>query len=900
VQPGVRLGPYEIVAPLGAGGMGEVYRASDTRLGREIAIKVLPADLAADPERLKRFAREAQALAELSHPNILAIHEFDREGDTSFVVTELLVGETLRERGDGGRLTWRRAAEIGAAIADGLAAAHARRIVHRDLKPENVFLTADGVVKILDFGLARWEPSVPLHQAATELSATGTAPGVMLGTVGYMSPEQVRGEPADHRSDIFAAGCVLYELLAGERAFRRETVPETLTAILREPPQAPSSLNREVPGELDRIVMRCLEKRADERFQSARDLAFALREVAGGVAARSAASPRAAAPERSRVLWLGACVVAALAVAGGVLVYLRGRAVPRPGPLSPQRIVVAGFENRTGDPALDPLGRMTCDWMIQGLSQIADVDVVPTGATIQAERVASREVTAGTGVDPLRALAEQAGASIVISGAFYLVGQELQAHAKVTDAEHGSLIYAVGPVGGPRSEPMPVIDALRQRVMGAVAIHCGSQIGPQVRTPPLFDAYREFVAGIELYGTDFAQAIRHFERAAEIDPAFVSPQLWAAVAYGFTQHSYAKSDAILRRVGEHRERLTPFDRHMVDWYRARLAGHDEEALHALLEARKAAPRSTLHAWLVGLWALRVNRPEQTVETFAGFSSDAVLGLTVVSGSSWFCSLTEAHHMLGGYDAELRVADQASRLYPNLLIVRMGTVRALAALGRLDELRRAIDGSLAVQSRAGTPGDLMVLAAIELRAHGHREAAAEIAARAVDWLRHRPPAEQGREPYRPALALALYVAERWEEARPIYRELAELHPPSSGYPGPPGTQMVGGATRVRNRLRSGAIDYLGVLGAIAARRGERSEAQRISDQLGRIDLPYTFGQPTYWRACIASLLGDRQRGVDLLRDAIAQGDSYNVDLHSDPDLEPLRGYPPFVELLRPKG
>src|SRR5262245_47413082 len=214
-----RLGPYEIVGPLGAGGMGEVYRARDARLGREVAVKILPEPFAQDPERRARFEREARTVAALSHPNILAIHDYGTQGVITYAVMELLEGETLRGRLAKGPLPWREAVEIGAAIADGLAAAHAKGIIHRDLKPENLFLTADDRVKILDFGLARMDaPADPQVETGPYVPAA-TSPGVVMGTAGYMSPEQVRSQPVDARSDLFSFGCVLYEMVTGRRAF---------------------------------------------------------------------------------------------------------------------------------------------------------------------------------------------------------------------------------------------------------------------------------------------------------------------------------------------------------------------------------------------------------------------------------------------------------------------------------------------------------------------------------------------------------------------------------------------------------------------------------------------------------------------------------------------------------
>jgi len=276
LAPGVRLGPYEVVSPLGAGGMGEVYKARDPRLGRDVAIKVLPGSLASDPSRLHRFEQEARAVAALSHANILAIFDIGT-GDVPFLVTELLEGETLRAVIERGPVPMRRATDIALQLVAGLATAHGRGIVHRDLKPENVFLTRDGTVKILDFGLAKCETGLG-GAAAADHTMAATSAGVILGTVGYMAPEQIRGEPADPRSDIFAVGTVLYEMVSGQRAFHGDSPADTMSAVLREQPPD-LMLRTGTPPAVARIVRRCLEKDPAERFQSARDVRFALEAV---------------------------------------------------------------------------------------------------------------------------------------------------------------------------------------------------------------------------------------------------------------------------------------------------------------------------------------------------------------------------------------------------------------------------------------------------------------------------------------------------------------------------------------------------------------------------------------------------------------------------------------------
>lgn len=278
LDTGTKLGAYEIVESIGAGGMGEVYRARDDRLRRDVAIKVLPEHLSADAECLGRFEREAQAVAQLSHPNILAIHDFGQDHGVTYAVTELLEGTTLRRRLDASKLPWRDAVEIGAAIADGLAAAHSKGIVHRDLKPENLFLSSDGRIKILDFGIAHWVvPSDPTDETRSS-RAQSTKPGTVLGTMGYMSPEQVRGRSADHRSDLFSLGATLYEMLTGRRPFAGPSEADTMSAILKEAP-APLPADLGIPSSLDAIVARCLQKSPDDRFPSARDLGAALQSV---------------------------------------------------------------------------------------------------------------------------------------------------------------------------------------------------------------------------------------------------------------------------------------------------------------------------------------------------------------------------------------------------------------------------------------------------------------------------------------------------------------------------------------------------------------------------------------------------------------------------------------------
>jgi eukaryotic-like serine/threonine-protein kinase len=354
LSSGTQLGPYEILSPLGAGGMGEVYRARDTRLDRDVAIKVLPESFARDADRLRRFELEARTVAALNHPNILGVYDIGQFQESPYMVCELLDGETLREKMNDGPMPQRRAIEYASQLAEGLAAAHDKGVVHRDLKPENVFVTKDGRVKVLDFGLAKLarieEARAQGAEGATASVSPHTMPGMVLGTAGYMSPEQVRGKEVDARTDIFAFGAILYEMLSGQRAFKGESSIETMNAILKDdPPELETDKLGLSPG-LERIMRRCLEKEPARRFHSARDVGFAL-EAISGTSSSSVVSRRALPPERRR--WIGAAVMALVAVAAVLGAYFLGK-----GNVSSS---TASYQQLTSEPGYAGPARFTRD-----------------------------------------------------------------------------------------------------------------------------------------------------------------------------------------------------------------------------------------------------------------------------------------------------------------------------------------------------------------------------------------------------------------------------------------------------------------------------------------------------------------------------------------------------------
>ncbi len=354
--------------------MGEVYRARDTRLGREVALKVLPHAVAGDPERRARFEREARAVASLSHPNILAIHDYDTQGAVTYAVMELLHGETLRSRLANGPLSWREAVDAAAAVADGLAAAHARGVLHRDLKPENLFRVEDGRVKILDFGLARVIPTADSQAETGPAAMVNTAAGAVMGTAGYMSPEQIRGQAVGAASDLFSLGCVLHEMLTGRRTFNGETPAEIMTSILHDDPPDLTTSSKALPSGLDRIVRQCLEKDPARRFHSAHDLSLALRHLSDdSIVTGELAGVR----RRPMVAGVAAIITSIVLLIAGAAWFQRTTSAPGRRPSAPiDSLAILPLVNGSGDPDMEFLGDGITEGLINRLSQLPGLRVM--------------------------------------------------------------------------------------------------------------------------------------------------------------------------------------------------------------------------------------------------------------------------------------------------------------------------------------------------------------------------------------------------------------------------------------------------------------------------------------------------------------------------------------------
>jgi serine/threonine protein kinase/Flp pilus assembly protein TadD len=517
---GTTLGPYEILAPIGAGGMGEVYRARDPRLGREVAVKVLPAALAGNAGRIRLFEQEARAIGALAHPNILVVHDTGTCAGTPYVVSELLEGENLARRLAGGPLPVRKALEYAVQVAQGLAAAHAKGIVHRDLKPENLWVTTDEHVKILDFGLAKLSRPEPTSGEGRDPAASppvDTTPGTILGTVGYMSPEQVQGRPADHRSDIFAFGAILHEMLFGRRAFSGDTPAETMYAILRHDPLEALGTERPVPAAVETILRRCLEKSPGQRFQSARDLAFDLEAT---LSSDAAAGSRATRPwPRLRA----AAIAVLLLAAGGALLTSRTR---RAASTSERKsLAVLHFENLSPDPENA--------FFADGITY----DLLAQLATIRDLKVVSRPYALRYGTQrPIGEVAAELGVGVVLEGSVRRVGDRVRIVSQLVDARTERQLWAATYDRDLR-DVFAIQSDVAQRIAAALRAELLDDERARIDRRPTrsLAAYDLYLKGRELYygyrTEDNEQAIAHFRKALEQDPGFALAHAGLGDAY---------------------------------------------------------------------------------------------------------------------------------------------------------------------------------------------------------------------------------------------------------------------------------------------------------------------------------------------------------------------------------
>jgi serine/threonine protein kinase/tetratricopeptide (TPR) repeat protein len=862
LAPGTRVGPYEIVGWIGAGGMGEVFRAKDTKLGREVAIKMLPEGFGSDADRLKRFRQEARTLSALNHPNVLTIHDLGEHEGAPFLVTELLEGETLRQKLGGKPLGARKAAEIALQVAKGLAAAHEKGILHRDLKPENLFLTWDGRVKILDFGLAKLQE--PAIGSESETRTNLSDPGRVVGTVGYMSPEQVQGLPLDARSDLFSLGVVLWEMLTGKAPFHRTSALETQHAILKEDPPDPDETLK-VPTVLMKILDTCLAKDPAARFHSAHDLAFGLESLSLLSVSDDPATEAVPLPRRRLIPGLIAAAALLLAAAAGFVTWKSWR--PAAPPYEPRSVAILPFENRTGDPSLEPLGQRIVDLLRQDLQSVDDL------------KVAADQPLTGSGGSPMRRLAEATKARFVASGSFYAMGRNLEFQARLEDPWTGQVIYQLGPWKAPREDPDQALPELRQRVAGAVAWTYDQLLryAPGAVRPPRLEAlqaYRQVM--MEFTATSTNYQIPGFERAVALDPDFFPLRLdfydiWMGPSLMRRDKAAEQVIAMEARQGS----LTPVERTLIRMTRAMLEGWRSDMVKSCEDLNALMPG---YPWVELRMAqnyIAVGRLGSAIPILRAIPADWAGNNAAMAPdpSYWLCT---AYHAQGNYAAELQTARETQVRFPGILTPRIFEAEALVGLGRVEEAERLVEAvSTTPPGRGGArrPEGVRFRAAMELRAHGHGEQARRMA---EEWQKTMLAASpEQRKATREQWAETCLCMDQVGAAVEVYQELAREFPDHIG--------------------------HLGRYGATLARLGRIQEARAVDSDLAGLTRPYLRGDPTFWRACIAANLGEKEHAVDLLRRAFAQGRAPIWPGATDRGilLESLRGFPPYEDLMKPK-
>ncbi len=659
---GTRLGSYEILAPLGAGGMGEVYQARDRKLDRDVAIKVLPEAVAAHAGALARFEREAKAVAALSHPNILAIHDFGTHEGISYAVMELLRGETLRDKLDAGPIPNEQAVDYAVQIAKGLSAAHDKGVVHRDLKPENLFVLDDGLVKILDFGLAKRVEAVSAGQETRAPTGSDlTVPGAVMGTVGYMSPEQVRGLTVDRRSDVFSLGAILYEMLSGKKAFNRATASDTMAAILRDEPPELSGSGRNISPALDGIVRHCLEKDPDDRFQSAKDIVFALSEQSSATATRGARLPSPHAGTRSVVIAVVALVV--LAVAGMWLV--RRPDTTSAGIGSAKRLAVLPFEN-VGAPQDEYFADGIADAVRGKLTSLPGVEVIARASSAPYKKTKKTP----------NQIARELGASYLLTATVRWEKSGSTSRVQVSP----ELVEVTGPGAATLRWQQPFDAALTDvfqvqsdiatRVAQALDVVLEANDEKRLAEAPTQDlaAYDAFLRGEEVSRSmaindpaSLRRALGLYEQAVALDPGFA--RAWAQIS---------KADSILHGNGVPTPELAE---------RARRAGEKAVAL---------APDQPDGYLALGTY-MRV-----VVGDFSRALEEYAKGRRVAPGNADLLRATAlTEQSLGHWDAAVEHFKQAERLDPRSINNKWTLGIALLRLRRYPEAREAFDRGLAL-------------------------------------------------------------------------------------------------------------------------------------------------------------------------------------------------------------
>ncbi len=853
---GKTIGQYQVIDKIGEGGMGVVYKAEDTTLHRLVALKTLSSHLTEDEEARERFIREAQSASSLNHPNITTVFEFIEDDDTRLICMEYVEGKTIRDMVESGVVSVRKAIDIIMQAAEALEAAHNKGILHRDVKSANIMVNMEGRVKIMDFGLAHLE-------SRSQLTRTGTT----MGTLSYSSPEQISGRTIDRRSEVFSLGAVFYELLTGQLPFKASNEAEILFAIINNEPPKLSKLRDDVPELVEAVVARMLEKDPELRYPTCGDVISDLKgirkEMETSTVGITSVLGRVQASRKKALLMRVTMVVLPLVIITAGLLILTRSGVN----LDPDRLAVEVFKNRTGDESLDDLGRIAAGYLTDGLRERNLIDVVPTNIASQStEYLESQYGETIQGMDRLREFALETGAGLVITGSYFIQASEIFFEVEIINAQNLELISSIRDIKGNADVPMEIMNLMQQRVMAVLASHLDPQFGSWAELssqPTSFEAYRLYNRAMHTFFENQLDALQLHYQAHALDTSWLTPLIWVMPVLS----NYGRStelDSLVGVLQARSESLTPAEILHVEYYNAYLKGNRERQFDVAVEQALVGSEANYSA---ALCARRTNRPQLAVEYLE--QMDPERGWLREWGGYWSV-YTTCLHMLGEHRKELKIARWDQKIHPDWDRSVRREAFALAALGKVKQVNKLLVRGFPFPGELGARHNL----ALEYRAHGYSEASEEILNSIIEWYRSLPDDERLTRTNRAGLARTLYAAEQWDESYSIYSELNKEVPD------------------VYNRW----------LGCLAVRRNDHDEAHYRMDLLEEIfgSDKYDFGSLQYYHACIYALLGEKQRAVNLLKEAYGKGVEFGLWLHRDVDLESLRGFPAFEEFIRPKG
>ena len=707
---GTTLAHYRIKGKLGRGGMGEVYLAEDTKLNRDVALKVLPPDVASDPERLARFEREAKAVAGLNHPNIVTLHSIEEADGTRFITMERVSGQTLSTLVPETGLKLARFFKLAIALADALSTAHAKGITHRDLKPENVMVDDDGRLKILDFGLAKLAPAPSASEESELKTASVTQDGRILGTVSYMSPEQAQGKAIDHRSDIFSLGILLYEMATGVRPFKGDNNMSVLSGILKDEPAPVTEVNGELPRPLARMIQRTLEKDAKNRYQSTADLRKDLEDLqrdveTGEISATGLSSPGLSAAS-ARPAWLWPAAVAGSAFLAGALWLTRGTHTPAPPPVEIVAIeddrpslAIFYFDNLTGDPSLDWLRTGLTDMLVTDLTQSPDLRVLGTTRLYQILEQMGRLDGRTTSFEVIQAVAQKARVTNAPVGSFVKAGDTIRISVRLQDATSGEVIASERVEGQGEESIFSLVDALTQRIRdryqisGPVSMNLDRDL-KDVTTSSL-KAYKAYVEGVKLHEELREQeAIPHLEQAVELDPDFAMAWAKLSVSSGNLGRK-DKATEYAKRALDLVDHLSPRERYYIEGrYYSLDPREGERAIAAYEKAVNEYDHTSARNNLAQAY-IELQRYPEAIEHLEHLRQR---GMTF---PGTYSALSQAYVATGDYEKSYEVLKEFTEANRTMAAGWHNLAKLLIAWGRYDDAREAVATGEQLDSESGT-------------------------------------------------------------------------------------------------------------------------------------------------------------------------------------------------------